>query len=75
MFEFYWFWPTDYEHGHDFIAYLDMFLSQLPKGWPYAVEMRNKDRLRQEYFNCLSRHRVAHVFHSWEDTRHSSVRL
>ncbi len=36
------FWPTDYEHGRDFVADLDSFLSKLPKGWPYAIEMRNK---------------------------------
>jgi len=40
MFEFSRFWPTDYEHGRDFIANLDKFLGQLPTGWPYGVEMR-----------------------------------
>jgi len=32
MFEFSRFWPTDYQHGRDFIADLDKFLGQLPKG-------------------------------------------
>ena len=41
MFEFSRFWPSDYERGRDFVADLDAFLGQLPKGWPYAVEMRN----------------------------------
>ena len=31
MFEFSRFWPTDYEHGRDFIADLDKFLGQLPE--------------------------------------------
>jgi uncharacterized protein YecE (DUF72 family) len=56
IFEFSRFWPTDYEHGRDFIADLDRFLGQLPTGWPYGVEMRNKGWLRPEYFECLARH-------------------
>lgn len=66
MFEFSRFWPEDYEHGRDFIADLDRFLAQLPKGWPYGVEIRNRNWLKPEYFECLSRHQVAHVFNSWE---------
>jgi uncharacterized protein YecE (DUF72 family) len=66
MFEFSRFWPADYEHGRDFIADLDRFLAQLPPGWPYGVEMRNRNWLQPEYFQCLAKHRVAHVFNSWE---------
>jgi uncharacterized protein YecE (DUF72 family) len=66
MFEFSRFWPTDYEHGRDFIADLDRFLGQLPTGWPYGVEMRNRNWLKPEYFECLARHRVAHVLNSWD---------
>ena len=66
MFEFSRFWPTDYEHGRDFIADLDKFLGQLPTGWPYAVEMRNRNWLKPEYFECLARHQVTHVYNSWE---------
>jgi uncharacterized protein YecE (DUF72 family) len=66
MFEFSRFWPTDYEHGRDFIADLDKFLGQLPKGWPYGVEMRNRGWLKPEYFQCLARHQVTHVYNSWE---------
>lgn len=66
MFEFSRFWPTDYEHGRDFVADLDVFLGNLPKGWPYAIEMRNKYWLRDEYLGCLARHGVAHVFNSWD---------
>jgi uncharacterized protein YecE (DUF72 family) len=54
MFEFSRFWPTD------------KFLGQLPTGWPYGVEMRNRNWLKPEYFECLTRHRVAHVLNSWE---------
>jgi len=66
MFEFSRFWPGDYKHGRDFVADLDRFLEQLPKGWPYAIEMRNPHWLRGEYFDCLARHDVAHVFNSWD---------
>ncbi len=66
MFEFSRFWPTDYEHGREFVADLDTFLGKLPKGWPYAIEMRNKHWLAPEYFGCLARHHVTHVFNSWD---------
>jgi uncharacterized protein YecE (DUF72 family) len=66
MFEFSRFWPSDYEHGRDFIADLDKFLAQLPKDWPYGVEMRNRNWLKPEYFECLAQHHVAHVLNSWE---------
>src|SRR4029077_1092580 len=66
MFEFSRFYPTDYEHGRDFVADLDSFLGKLPKGWPYAIEMRNKYLLRDQYFGCLARHGVTHVFNSWD---------
>ena len=58
MFEFSRFWASDYEHGRDFIA--DM------KGWPYGVEMRNRNWLKPEYFACLAKHQITHVFNSWE---------
>ncbi len=65
MFEFSRFYKTDYEHGRDFVAALDTFLGRLPKGWPYAVEMRNQHWLQPDYFACLARHGVTHVFNSW----------
>ena len=66
MFEFSRFYPSDYEHGRDFVADLDNFFGQLPKGWPYAVEMRNHKWLQPDYFACLARHGITHVFNSWE---------
>lgn len=66
IFEFSRFWPSDYAHGREFVADLDAFLARLPSGWPYAVELRNRHWLQPEYFACLARHRVAHVFNSWE---------
>lgn len=66
LFEFSRFWSGDYEHGRDFLTDLDAFLSALPSGWPYAIELRNRHWLRPEYFECLARHGIAHVFNSWE---------
>jgi uncharacterized protein YecE (DUF72 family) len=66
MFEFSRFWPSDYEHGRDFVADLNVFLGNIPKGWPYAIEMRNHSWLKPEYLDCLSRHGVSHVFNSWD---------
>ncbi len=66
MFEFSRFYPSDYEHGRDFVADLDAFFARLPKGWPYAIEMRNKQWLAPEYFACLSSHGISHVFNSWD---------
>jgi uncharacterized protein YecE (DUF72 family) len=66
MFEFSRFWAADYQHGRDFVDDLDNFLGKLPKGWPYGVELRNRAWLRPQYFACLARHQVTHVFNSWE---------
>jgi uncharacterized protein YecE (DUF72 family) len=65
MFEFSRFYSADYASGTEFLADLDAFLAKLPKGWPYGIEMRNSQWLRPEYFECLTRHQVAHVFNSW----------
>ena len=66
MFEFSPFRAADYGHGREFIADLDTFLAKLPPGWPYAIEMRNKNWLVPDYFACLAKHQVTHVFNSWE---------
>jgi uncharacterized protein YecE (DUF72 family) len=67
IFEFSKFYPSDYEHGRDFLADLDRFLGGIPKGWNYGVEMRNKHFLKPDYFALLSKHGMAHVFNSWAE--------
>jgi len=67
MFEFSRFYTTDYEHGRDFVSALDAFLAKLPKGWPYGIEIRNKYWMKPEYFDCIARHSVTHVFNSWTE--------
>lgn len=66
MFEFSRFAPYEYDNVSAFLPDLDTFLSSLPAGWPYAIELRNRHWLTPEYFSCLSRHRVTHVFNSWD---------
>ena len=41
------------------------FLSRLPAGWRYAVEIRNAEFLTPDYFACLRAHDVAHVYNAW----------
>lgn len=66
LFEFSHFHPGEYARGREFVADLDRFLGALPAGWDYGVEIRNRTFLHPEYLDVLARHRVAHVFTSWE---------
>ncbi len=66
IFEFSRFYSSDYAKGANFVADLYRFLGHLPSGWPYGVEIRNRHWLAPEYFACLSRHGIAHVFNSWD---------
>jgi uncharacterized protein YecE (DUF72 family) len=49
----------------EFIERIDAFLEILPREFRYAVEIRNPDFLTPEYFACLARHNVAHVYNAW----------
>ena len=46
---------------------LDDFLSELPKDFRYAVELRNPELLTPVHGEVLKRHGVAHVFNSWTE--------
>jgi uncharacterized protein YecE (DUF72 family) len=48
-----------------FLRRLDNFLDDLPKGYRYAVEIRNHQLFDEGYFGILQRHGVAHVHTSW----------
>ena len=50
---------------NEFLEKLDPFLAKLPADYRYAVEIRNPDFLDRSYFECLRRHKVAHVFNAW----------
>lgn len=63
--------PVIFEFGarmsapHEFIERMDRFLGELPPGFRYAVEVRNREYLAPRYFDALRSHAVAHVFSSW----------
>lgn len=67
MFEFSRFGADEFSRGGEFVDVLDKFFGQLPRGWPYGVELRNRHWLRPEYFAMLARHGVTHVFNAWAD--------
>jgi uncharacterized protein YecE (DUF72 family) len=65
IFEFSHFHPGDWERGREFVAALDTFLDKLPRGWDYAVEVRNESLLHPQYFEVLKLNNVAHTYNSW----------
>lgn len=48
-----------------FLGALNRFLSELPTGWRFAVEIRNPEYLDADYFSCLRSYNVAHVLSAW----------
>jgi uncharacterized protein YecE (DUF72 family) len=68
MFEFSKFAPGEFERGAEFVGTLDGFLEKLPRDWPYAVELRNRQWFQPEYFAMLARHGVTHIYNAWADT-------
>lgn len=67
MFEFSRFGPGEFARGSEFVEALDGFLGKLPRGWPYAVELRNRQWFQPEYFAMLARHGVTHIYNAWAD--------
>jgi uncharacterized protein YecE (DUF72 family) len=65
IFEFGTFSKKSYPESDLFFADLDAFLSHLPDGWRYAVEVRNEEYLKPEYFHILRQHGAAHIFNAW----------
>jgi uncharacterized protein YecE (DUF72 family) len=49
----------------EFLDRLDPFLAALPPEFRYAVEIRTPDFLERDYFACLRKHGVAHVYNAW----------
>ncbi len=65
IFEFGSFREKSFACAADFVPVLGDFLSRLPTGWRYAVEIRNADFLTRDYFGCLRAHGVTHVYNAW----------
>jgi uncharacterized protein YecE (DUF72 family) len=57
--------PQDVGPPRDFSDRLHAFLSQLPKGVPYAVELRNVELLTAEYGAALADVGVYHCHNAW----------
>lgn len=51
--------------GAAFAKALEPFLDALPKGWRYAIEVRNPEFIEPAYFDALRARNVAHVFNAW----------
>jgi uncharacterized protein YecE (DUF72 family) len=65
IFEFGTFSKSAFANVHEFLEVLDGFLSALPEGPLYSVEIRNAEYLCPEYFHVLRSNGVAHVFNAW----------
>jgi uncharacterized protein YecE (DUF72 family) len=65
IFEFGTFAKAVFPDVNHFLYRLDDFLGALPRGFRYAVEIRNPEYLEPGYFACLSGHGVAHVLSAW----------
>ena len=65
IFEFGTFNRRAFEDLPAFLDRLDPFLSALPPGFRYAVEIRNAEFLAPDYFSCLRNHGVANVYNAW----------
>jgi uncharacterized protein YecE (DUF72 family) len=65
IFEFGAFKKTMFRTPDAFLKRLDAFLGSLPRGFRYAVEIRNPDYLGAAYFQILASHDVSHVMSAW----------
>jgi len=65
IFEFSTFYPSTGIAYEKFVGLMDDFLSRLPSGYEYAIELRNKEFLTADYLKMLESHGVAHVLNNW----------
>jgi uncharacterized protein YecE (DUF72 family) len=65
IFEFSAFRPGSRVDFDAFVSMIDEFLTRLPGGYAYAVEIRNREFLTSEYLKMLESHGVAHVLNNW----------
>jgi len=59
LFQFGYFNKTAFKSMEEFLARLRPFLANLPKGYRYAVEIRNKSWLEPRFVETLREHKVA----------------
>jgi uncharacterized protein YecE (DUF72 family) len=67
LFQFGYFNKSVFKSGKEFLGRLEPFLEKLPKGYRFAVEIRNKQWLTAEFFDLLRAHKVAYALidQSW----------
>jgi uncharacterized protein YecE (DUF72 family) len=65
IFEFSTFHPNSGMTYEKYVEAIDRFLSDLPTGFEYAVELRNSEYLTEEYLRMLASHGVGHVLNNW----------
>jgi uncharacterized protein YecE (DUF72 family) len=61
LFQFGYFNKSAFKSGKEFPARLEPFLKKLPKGYRFAVEIRNKQWLTAEFFDLLREYKVAYA--------------
>jgi uncharacterized protein YecE (DUF72 family) len=61
LFQFGYFNKKAFKSGDEFLARLKPFLKKLPKGYKFALEIRNKQWLTAEFFDLLRAHKVAYA--------------
>ncbi|MGA8676237.1 MAG: DUF72 domain-containing protein [Candidatus Acidiferrales bacterium] len=61
LFQFGYFNKTVFKSGKEFLARLEPFLKKLPKGYRFALEIRNKNWLSAEFFDLLRAHKIAYA--------------
>ena len=59
LFQFGYFNKMAFKSGNEFLARLEAFLKKLPKGYKFALEIRNKQWLTAEFFDLWRAHNVA----------------
>jgi uncharacterized protein YecE (DUF72 family) len=67
LFQFGYFNNAVFKSGKEFLARLTPFLKKLPKGYRFALEIRNKHWLTAEFFELLREHQIAYALtdQSW----------
>ena len=65
IFEFSTFYPASGVTYDNFMTMIDDFLSRLPTGYEFAIELRNREYLTADYLTMLHSHGVAHVLNNW----------
>jgi uncharacterized protein YecE (DUF72 family) len=61
LFQFGYFNKTAFKTGKEFLVRLEAFLKKLPRGYRFALEIRNKHWLTAEFFDLLREHKVAYA--------------